>query len=404
MSSGFGQRAVRSLKRRLGLTDRERIKKLLADPPAVEVDRIVFTSSEDYSGNPKALYLYMKEEGLLEKYRVTWLFERRENCFDFPEENVESLCMFNEEGKRSWKAQQAVMRARFVFYSHNVNWVKNFRKEQTFVDLWHGCGYKGALKSDATRVFYDYLMVTGERYIDIFRDVMDDPDGNILDLGYPRNDMFRTRRSGAAAYLASLKERTGAEKALLWMPTFRQSTVKRLDTDIALSSSGIPLLYGEEQLRQINDCCRAKGVLLIVKKHHLQVTYDLPGEGIDHVLFLDGNDLRKGNADLYELLAQTDGMITDYSSAAIDYMLLDKPLGYTLDDFDQYEDARGWSFDNVKDYMPGHHMYTMEDLLAFVGDVAEGRDPYAADRARILPQMHTYTDGFSRRIAEYFGL
>lgn len=404
MSAGFGERAVRSLKRRLGLSDKERINKLLANPPPVEEDRMVFTSSEDYSGNPKALFLYMKEEGLLEKYRVTWLFERRENCFDFPEANVESVCMFNKEGKRTWQAQKAVMSARYIFYSHNVNWVKRFRPEQTFVDLWHGCGYKGALKSDATRVYYDYLMVTGERYIGIFRDVMDDPDGNILDLGYPRNDMFHTRRSSAAAFLASLKEKAGAQKIIIWMPTFRHSSVKRLDTDIALSSTGIPLLYGAQELRRLNGCCRQQSVLLIIKKHHLQVTYDLPKEGMDHVLFLEGDDLRKGNADLYEMLAGTDALLTDYSSTAIDYMLLDKPIGYTLDDFDRYEDARGWSFANVKDYMPGHHIYSMEDLLAFVRDVAEGADPYAADRARILPEMHTCTEGFSRRIAEYFGI
>ena len=85
-------------------------------------------------------------------------------------------------------------------------------------------------------------------------------------------------------------------------------------------------------------------------------------------------------------------------------MLLDKPIGFTLDDFDNYEDARGWSFDNVKDYMPGHHIYCMEDMKHFIKDVSEGNDTYRDWRAKIRPEMQTYDDGFSKRILDYFGI
>jgi CDP-glycerol glycerophosphotransferase (TagB/SpsB family) len=85
-------------------------------------------------------------------------------------------------------------------------------------------------------------------------------------------------------------------------------------------------------------------------------------------------------------------------------MLVDKPLGYTLDDFDRYEDARGWSFDNVKEYMPGHHIYTQDDLHRFVRDISAGSDPYRHRRAEIIDDVQTYRDGFSKRILEYFGI
>ena len=125
---------------------------------------------------------------------------------------------------------------------------------------------------------------------------------------------------------------------------------------------------------------------------------------LKNVVFLDGNDLKYNNVDLYELLGISDALVTDYSSVAIDYMLTDKPIGYTLDDFEGYELARGWSFDNVKDFMPGHHIYTLDELKTFIEDISNGRDIYRSWRHDVMKEAHTYTDGFSERIVEYFGI
>lgn len=398
------RRVYNGIKRRLDFSDAARIKRIVKNPPPVQQDLILFTSSEDYSGNPKALFLYMIEHGYNERYRFVWLFERRENYFEFDIPNVSSVCMYREGKERSFAAQKAALSARYLFYSHNLNWVRNFREEQTYIDLWHGCGYKGELKRDRTKVYYDYLMVTGRKYIDIFRDVMNDPDGNILDLGYPRNEFFASSRSNAAAYMASLKEKTGAGKAVIWMPTYRKSPVGRLSTDVQLGDTGLPVVYTNGDLKAIDGCCREAGVLLIIKKHHLQSEYDTDAELLSNVIFIGSDTLKDEGADLYEFMAQTDALLTDYSSAATDYLLLDRPVGYTLDDYEEYEAARGFSFEGVRDYMPGHHIIDMPELRRFIEDVAEGRDPHREWRHKVLPEMQTYTDGFSERILDYFGI
>lgn len=395
---------LRAVKRRIDPSEKGRVRRLIDDPPAIQEDLIVFTSSEDYTGNPKALFLYMVENGYNNRYKMIWLFEKRENYRTFDMPNVESICMFNEEGVRTYAAQKAVMSARYIFYSHNVNWAKKFREGQTFVDLWHGCGYKGDQKSDHRKIYYDYLMVTGKKYIDIFRDVLKDPDGNILDLGYPRNEFFTSSRSRAADVMKEIKAAAGAERSIIWMPTFRKSTVSRLDADTGVGDTGLPVIYNEEDLLRADKCCRDAKVLLIIKRHLLQSTYVVPDEGFTNILFIDEKYLRDRDADSYELMAKTDALLTDYSSVAIDYMLLDKPMGYTLDDFSQYEDARGWSFDNVKEYMPGHHIYNMDDLEKFIKDVADGADPFRDRRNEILGDVQTYRDGFSKRILDYFGI
>ena len=145
-------------------------------------------------------------------------------------------------------------------------------------------------------------------------------------------------------------------------------------------------------------------MLVIIKQHFLSTDISLDRNRYKNIAFIDEKMLRDSDADLYELMGHTDALITDYSSAAIDYMLLDKPIGYSLDDFDRYEEARGWSFDNVKDYMPGHHMYTKEDLETFIRDIAAGRDLYKDRREQILGEVQTYRDGFSKRILDYFGI
>jgi CDP-glycerol glycerophosphotransferase (TagB/SpsB family) len=114
--------------------------------------------------------------------------------------------------------------------------------------------------------------------------------------------------------------------------------------------------------------------------------------------------LKKENVNLYELMAHTDALLSDYSSAAVDYLLLDKPMGFILTDFDEYEKARSWCYDNVKDYMPGHHIYTAEDLREFLADTAAGRDAYAEARAKVLPELQTQAESYSRNVLDYFGI
>ena len=61
---------LRAVKRRLDYTEKGRVRRLIEDPPAIQEDLIVFTSSDDYTGNPKALFLYLIDNGYNEKYRM----------------------------------------------------------------------------------------------------------------------------------------------------------------------------------------------------------------------------------------------------------------------------------------------------------------------------------------------
>ena len=399
------KKILKKIFRKIDPREKGRIRRLMDRPPAIRPDEIVFVSSDDYTGNPKALFLYMIEHGYNERYKITWLFEKPVNYFEFDIPNVRSVILWKKPKVKSYEAQKAIMRARYIFYSHNVNWCKSFREGQTFINLWHGCGYKNNVESDKRVIYFDYVTVTGKAYIDVFRKVLRKPDANVLDLGYPRNENFFTSKSKAGEVVAEMKAEAGADRMIMWMPTYRKSVFSRLDADTGIESdTGLPVLYREEDLAEIDRWCREKKVLLVLKQHVLAKDYGADMTELKNIRFVNERDLHEYDADLYEMLGVSDALLTDYSSVATDYLLTDKPMGFTMDDFEEYKEARGFCFENVLDYMPGHYIYTIEDLKQFVADVADGKDPHAEWRARIMPEIHTYTDGFSKRILDYFDI
>lgn len=101
-----------------------------------------------------------------------------------------------------------------------------------------------------------------------------------------------------------------------------------------------------------------------------------------------------------------DALVTDYSSIATDYLLLDKPIVFTLDDYKEYTASRGGLYpENAKDYMSGYHVYTKDELEMALCEIAEGKDIYASVRHKILPEYNAYADGnSSKRILDAIGI
>ena len=103
---------------------------------------------------------------------------------------------------------------------------------------------------------------------------------------------------------------------------------------------------------------------------------------------------------MYQFLTLTDALISDYSSVAVDYMLLDKPIAYLLEDFEQYKKVRGFVFEDPLEYMPGYHIYSNEELDRFLSDIHNHKDIYKEKRAHKLSVMHNQCNNYSKRIWE----
>jgi CDP-glycerol glycerophosphotransferase (TagB/SpsB family) len=98
-----------------------------------------------------------------------------------------------------------------------------------------------------------------------------------------------------------------------------------------------------------------------------------------------------------------DAMISDYSSIVYDYMLLDRPIAWALDDMEEYQ--LPFLMENPLEYMPGEKLYCFADLLRFLEQVKRGEDPYRLERAVVAESCNAPMEGKGcEHIAEFLGL
>ena len=121
---------------------------------------------------------------------------------------------------------------------------------------------------------------------------------------------------------------------------------------------------------------------------------------------LDDNDFLQAQIRMYDFIGYSDALISDYSSISVDYLLLDKPIGFTLDDYEAYKEGRGFVFDNPLEFMPGAHLYDMEQMQDFLKQVAKGNDGWKQEREKVIHQMHNIPKNrqYCARIVDYFHL
>jgi len=97
--------------------------------------------------------------------------------------------------------------------------------------------------------------------------------------------------------------------------------------------------------------------------------------------------------DLYRLIGQCDALITDYSSVFYDFMLLDRPIAFTVDDYDDYKNNRGFSVKDPNYLMAGYKIKTQEDFKDFIVDIENDIDKYEDRRREVNQLVNTYNDG-----------
>ncbi len=105
----------------------------------------------------------------------------------------------------------------------------------------------------------------------------------------------------------------------------------------------------------------------------------------------------------YKLLTQVDAMITDYSSIVFDYMLLDRPIAWVLEDMEHYRVP--FLMENPLVFMPGNHIYTLAQIYCFLEQIYAGEDLYREQRNAISEQYNAPKEGRGcENIARILGL
>ena len=101
------------------------------------------------------------------------------------------------------------------------------------------------------------------------------------------------------------------------MPTYRHASSERLNEETLNNEFNIPILDDKERLLAFNNFCRDNHVLVVIKKHYLQIPYDFGENVLTNIVYLENQDLEDNGLQLYEFINCSDALISDYSSVAI---------------------------------------------------------------------------------------
>lgn len=343
---------------------------------------IFFYSNLGFRDNVKAFYDYLIENKYNEKYKIVVSINDCEDYINKAPENV--TFVGNKQGIK------AFMKAKYAFYCFGKYPIKP-SKNQVVVNLWHGTPLKkiGNLEKGLENVDYNFftkVLTSSTMYKPIMAKIFGCSESSVEVMGNPRNDeLFKANKLWDTAI------RRGSNKVILWLPTYRE-----YDDEFVISS-----LNGDD-LQQLNEYLKNINSRMIVKLHPLQ-TADIKDTKLPYIDFITQEDLNKQGMTVYTLLRNADGLITDYSSVYFDYMLLDRPIGFAVEDIEEYKDKRGFIFDNPKEYMPGPEIKNLYDIEKFVSDIFNGMDDYKEQRAKVNDLVNYYKDGDScERIAKRF--
>lgn len=356
----------------------------------LEVDKnsIVLESEGDCCDNAYALFEYMQNNGYLKKYKVTWLVDHPERFQNSP---MVEYTKKQIDLKFSPKTLKVLNTCHWYIYDHCDILGKNKRKEQSIIFLNHGGGFKAATSKPISYANETYTLSKLFYFPSV--ECWGCPIETVIDIGFPRLDyLFKPINKRQKALIKDFSFDKYSQ-IFLWMPTFRKSSNELLSEEYFVSETGLPILYKEEDLEELDEILAQYNSICIFKIHHLQAELKPFNKKYSNILVINDEKLNEYGVQLYEFIKLTTCLITDYSSISTDYMLLDRPIIYTMDDYEEYKESRGFSIENPAQYFVGHHVYTKRELEDAIIEVAKGIDKYQEKRKELLPVMHSHIDG-----------
>lgn len=366
-----------------------------------------YTKGMDFADNARALFEYALQIGLNHWYELVWLVKNPAE-FEWYKtiENVRFLSFdwsVSDDRTERDSYYRALCLAKYLFFTDAYGFARNCRKDQIRVQLWHGCGFKTRVNFVRCEKRYEYTTVISDLYADIHADIYGLRKEQVLVTGYAKQDwLFHPRRED----MERLRIPEG-DKYIFWMPTFR-STDQRLEqlNEYRLESeTGLSIVNTRDQMDRLNMLLAQRNIVLVVKLHPFQDRTTVHCGKYSHIHLIENEDLVRLDIPVNRLLGQADALISDYSSAAVDYMLLDRPIAFMLEDVEEYEQSRGFVFNNIREWMPGKEIFAFEDVCVFVREVAENQDTTMEKRRMLRDRMHKYRDDHNcQRILEEFGI
>ena len=198
--------------------------------------------------------------------------------------------------------------------------------------------------------------------------------------GTPRNDMLvnfdEEYAKGLKRKYAELIGFSVSAKIILYLPTYRRSK-----TDIFSFST-----IEEQDRKKIEHILKKKDMCLIEKSH------------IGEKVIISGNDSEgikfiQSKVNVQELLLFSDYLITDYSGAFLDFILMDRPVIHFAYDLDYYRDVDSGLYYDINDFSAGPVVTKLDDLFDAVEHLETDKTKYRNKRIYVREKYMAYERG-----------
>ncbi len=228
---------------------------------------------------------------------------------------------------------------------------------------------------------------------------------HFLPLGFPRNDVFFKDLSD---FRKEIEKTVGFKfkHIITYVPTHRDYENSQRDAynESQTKSRSIWGHVSNEELIALEKTLDETDTIIIAKVHPIQKsqTSVISYENSKHIIFF--NDLvKKIKTSLNPLMAISDSIITDYTSAVFDFMYANRPIIYYFYDIELYRKTRGFFIEPIEAICAGHFTYSISDLQKAIQDIAAERDPEKIKREFLQNLFIKFRDGnTSERIKDYF--
>ncbi len=344
---------------------------------------IIFESSPDFACNAYPVYEYLKKSDKLQGWRLMWFVSNdRFVPQNFPKKDV----IYIEPSGIKETLRHLYYRATAAAMVMCNNAKIPSRKKQLGIFLGHGSSAKTIKGLYPFGDKIDYVLSQSHYFDDIMCYEFEIKPEQIFYTGFPRcDDLFRP--CPEVRKVLGLSDST---KLVIWLPTYRKHKNQMMEDN---GSKGIPLLRSDEAVEKFIRVLEEQNVTVILKPHPAEDLSTIKNINNDRFRIISDEFLNKNGLRLYQVMAETDALISDYSSVLYDYLFCDKPFAITTDDSELYRRSRGFALDLVELFKDATQaLPDIDALCRFAKEVREGVDRKKGERAKVLALTSTYSD------------
>lgn len=353
----------------------------------------VFMSQPDFACNPHELWKYVKDHT---NHETAWIVKRPGHYDKLIARGIR--CAVYD----TLQAYELLEKADYII-ANSYTFTNIPKKDGAkLVNLWHGSGVKAHdyfdhnLNPRHVQKLKNYFELVDLMCVHSLDDrfklsaMLKYDLRKIYVTGQPRLDLVKKPGSLEKLYSLFDGKLNKYNKLIFFAPSFRAN----MSTHAGKVYSDNIFRLDDYNNEQLNRFLEENNAAIIYKLHPIEQTA-FKGRTFDlcnHCYELNDDMLFDADIRYDEILGAFDAMISDYSSIAYDYLLLDRPIIYLIPDYEEYASSKGFVFNKVGPFMPGRKVYSFEDLLDAINEAIIAPKHYSDSRKYVLDFRFDYTD------------